>query len=436
MSLPSCTSMRAIFALILCAFCPVVLLGQVTEEPINHAVDPGFEDGTAFTDVGSGAPGWNNWTTFDVFVDDYMPHTGTYSATLPETFSQNYQEVGYGQWVTGLVPDATYVMTAFASIDYYDPNDSMQWGLYIGVQNFGRDKVQTIVFDYEFTPVILLFTMGADCTGADIWAWRGPGGEARSDDYGVWDYHNYLVNADFETNDFTGWDYWNYNSAITADEPHSGTSATVILDGEGGFAQLIPNLLPGATYGMKGFAKVANEGDMAWWGVKNYGSDQVDVEVTQTDYTEGNISFTMGAENTTAEVFFWKESGGQAYCDDFLVCKMIDAPGAADVSRHRTETLPDAFTLQQNYPNPFNSETTIRYELDAAGQVNLAVYDVTGQLVQTLVHDWQSAGSQQVRWDGRDAAAQPLSSGVYILRLQVTTLAGLAQRTRKMTLLQ
>ncbi|MBN1559893.1 T9SS type A sorting domain-containing protein [candidate division KSB1 bacterium] len=409
---------RIISMLLLLLACSFVLFGQVTEEPINYAVDPGFEDGTAFTAVGSGAPGWNNWTTYDVFVDDYMPHTGKYSATLPETFTQAYQEVGYGQWVENLVPDATYIMTAFGSIDYYDPNDSMQWGLYIGVQNFGRDKVQITMFDYDFKPVILLFTMGPDSTGADIWAWRGPGGEARTDDYGVWDYHNYLINADFETADFTGWDYWNYNSAIASDEPHGGACLATILDGEGGFAQLIPNLVPGATYGMKGFAHVSNEGDVAWWGVKNYGSDQVDVEVNQTSYTEGNIAFTMGAENTTAEVFFWKSSGGAAQCDDFLVCKMIDAPGSAAVAQHRQKAIPAAHALQQNHPNPFNAGTIISYTLATPERVTLTLYNSSGQYIATLVDREEQSGGHDVFWDGTDRDGQPMTSGVYIYSLK------------------
>jgi len=419
-----------------CLLGPITLIGQVVDEPINYAVDPGFEEGTAFTEVGVGAPGWNFWTTNDVFLDELQPHTGNFCGALGLTLSNPYQEVGYGQWVEGLTPDATYIMTAFGSIDYYEPTDPMQWGLYIGVQNFGGDKVQTTIYDLEYTPVILVFTMGSDVTGADIFAWRGPGGEARADDYGVWDYHNYLINPDFESNDLSSWDLWNYNTAIDTQNPHGDVCAAAILDGEGGFAQLIPNLIPGVTYGMKGFAKVTNEGDMVWWGVKNYGSDQVAAEVTQTAFTEGNIAFTMGAENTTAEVFFWKASGGPAYCDDLLVCKMIDAPGGTAVNRHIEHNVPDRPTLYQNYPNPFNSETTIDYDLSQGAAVKIELFDISGHYVRTLVNEWQSEGNHLVKWNGRDVNERPLSSGVYIVQLRVDTESGVMRESKKVTLLQ
>ncbi len=77
-----------------------------------------------------------------------------------------------------------------------------------------------------------------------------------------------------------------------------------------------------------------------------------------------------------------------------------------------TQRVPAAFALEQNYPNPFNPSTTIRFQLQAAGDVRLAVYDLLGREVAVLVNERKSPGSYQVKFV---AAGQ--SSGVYFYRL-------------------
>ena len=64
-------------------------------------------------------------------------------------------------------------------------------------------------------------------------------------------------------------------------------------------------------------------------------------------------------------------------------------------------------------PNPFNPATTINYTLSGMDHVRLSVYNLTGQLIETLVNNRQDAGSYTLVWD---AARQP--SGMYILRLK------------------
>ncbi len=88
---------------------------------------------------------------------------------------------------------------------------------------------------------------------------------------------------------------------------------------------------------------------------------------------------------------------------------------------------PEVFALEQNYPNPFNPATSIQYSVAEAGQVHLAVYNVMGQQVETLVSGTKSAGTYRVRWDaGRRA------SGIYYYRLR----AGGQVLTRQMTLIK
>jgi hypothetical protein len=83
-----------------------------------------------------------------------------------------------------------------------------------------------------------------------------------------------------------------------------------------------------------------------------------------------------------------------------------------DVSVPPTEMIADGYWLAQNYPNPFNPSTNIRFHLPVDGQVKIEVYTVMGQLVDTIVNEYRTAGEHIVTFDARS-----LSSGVYIYRI-------------------
>ncbi len=90
------------------------------------------------------------------------------------------------------------------------------------------------------------------------------------------------------------------------------------------------------------------------------------------------------------------------------------------------------FTLNQNYPNPFNPVTTIRYSLPEQANVILAIYDISGQLVQTLLADSQLAGHHAIKWSGDNARGDQVSTGVYLCRMT----AGGHSQTIKMAYLR
>jgi len=69
------------------------------------------------------------------------------------------------------------------------------------------------------------------------------------------------------------------------------------------------------------------------------------------------------------------------------------------------------------YPNPFRASTTLLYELDHPGLVHLAVFDVQGRRVATLVEGFQEAGQYSQTWNGLDRFGNRSPSGVYYLRL-------------------
>ena len=71
--------------------------------------------------------------------------------------------------------------------------------------------------------------------------------------------------------------------------------------------------------------------------------------------------------------------------------------------------------LNTAYPNPFNPATSINYTISDMDHVILSVYNLTGQLIETLVDDQQNAGNYTLVWD----AAQ-LPSGMYFLRMETS----------------
>ena len=83
-------------------------------------------------------------------------------------------------------------------------------------------------------------------------------------------------------------------------------------------------------------------------------------------------------------------------------------------------------------PNPFNPTTRIGFSLYREEHVTLAIYDVKGRLVTTLLDERALAGVNSVEWDGRDANGNVVSGGVYFYRLEV----GAEILTKRMVLLK
>ena len=91
------------------------------------------------------------------------------------------------------------------------------------------------------------------------------------------------------------------------------------------------------------------------------------------------------------------------------------------------QSLLEKFVLNQNYPNPFNSSTTIKYSLPFDDKVTLNIYNLKGNLVETLVNEKQRQGEYTIPLN-----ASNLSSGIYLFNLQ--TSAG--SQTKKMSVLK
>ncbi|MBT5143213.1 MAG: T9SS type A sorting domain-containing protein [Gemmatimonadetes bacterium] len=144
--------------------------------------------------------------------------------------------------------------------------------------------------------------------------------------------------------------------------------------------------------------------------------------------SEGNLGLDLifRAKSEIEDSYIEIASG--AIQDGSYGMNQITAPTSV-----RIETRPDVYALQNNYPNPFNPETTIKYQLPEAGEVTLEIYNMLGQVVNTLVNDYQTAGRYVIQWDATNNNGQSLSSGVYFYRISA---GGEFQSIKKMLLLK
>jgi len=98
-----------------------------------------------------------------------------------------------------------------------------------------------------------------------------------------------------------------------------------------------------------------------------------------------------------------------------------------------TFIAPEDYRLEQNYPNPFNPNTTIQYTVPINRKVSVKIYNVNGQLVNTLVNnEMVSAGTHKVIWNGKNKNGLQVSTGMYLYSLEW---AGM-RKVKSMTLLK
>jgi hypothetical protein len=127
-------------------------------------------------------------------------------------------------------------------------------------------------------------------------------------------------------------------------------------------------------------------------GLDNYG---LSMATFGTDLYVGGY-FTGAGERPSASIARWS-----------------DAPAGAP----NGNSVVDAFAPEVA-PNPFLASATVRYSLSQPGDVRLAIYDVNGARVTTLVETHQSAGVQTADWNGEDANGRRVAPGVYYADLR------------------
>ena len=102
-------------------------------------------------------------------------------------------------------------------------------------------------------------------------------------------------------------------------------------------------------------------------------------------------------------------SMGGSIGGDFYVVKLNASPS----NIQENSQVSSVFELSQNYPNPFNPATLISWQLAVGSEVELKVFNLLGQEVQTLVNEEQPAGFHSIFWN-----AEGVASGIYFYTIQ------------------
>jgi hypothetical protein len=124
----------------------------------------------------------------------------------------------------------------------------------------------------------------------------------------------------------------------------------------------------------------------------------------------------------------YTDSVGNKFINPKEFIRMVQASPAGV----QENNIPGQFELHAPYPNPFNPSTVISYELPGKSMITLKVFNVSGQVVKTLVDGVMEKGRHRIEWDGTNDSGKKAASGIYFFRLD----AGDFSQTRKMTLLR
>jgi len=143
----------------------------------------------------------------------------------------------------------------------------------------------------------------------------------------------------------------------------------------------------------------------------------VDLKLNASDVDEGKY-----------EAYLYTQSNIRGVDTEISLAELsLDVRVVTSLDR-RTSDIPQTVELSQNYPNPFNPTTTINYGIPNAGSVQLVVYNVLGQKIQTIVDTNQEAGRYVASFN-----ASALSSGLYFYQLHLN---GTVVDTKRMMLIK
>ncbi|MGH7451563.1 MAG: T9SS type A sorting domain-containing protein, partial [bacterium] len=136
--------------------------------------------------------------------------------------------------------------------------------------------------------------------------------------------------------------------------------------------------------------------------------------------TDNFFDFSVAAHTVTSAMQLLVCQANQTR--DEVWYKLITLGGAAkpgDGQAAAPTQLEENFEGVQVYPNPFNPNTSFRFKVHTNGPVKLQIFNLNGQLINTLVDGELPQGVHQKRWNGRNQHGYAVASGIYWYRLQI-----------------
>ncbi|MDZ7725399.1 MAG: FlgD immunoglobulin-like domain containing protein [candidate division KSB1 bacterium] len=187
--------------------------------------------------------------------------------------------------------------------------------------------------------------------------------------------------------------------------------------------------------------------DLSNFNLDMYQQKVVQIDLKQNDQTKPLQSWnadTLGPEITVPIPL--KEEGSFTVRVNMFLNNTINSLWAVSDTIIKTLQIPDSDLAATqlstdenafgNYPNPFNSGTRITFNLEAAGHVNVDIYNVQGRKVKTLVNAYREKGMHAAHWYGKDSFGNPVASGIYYFRVQLSSDDKTQQKLGKMLLIK
>lgn len=139
-----------------------------------------------------------------------------------------------------------------------------------------------------------------------------------------------------------------------------------------------------------------------------------------------NVSNVYNPYNSYLIVFVYKDNGGSMNVNTIQQAAKVRVSNNP-VGIIKNSEIAEKYSLQQNYPNPFNPSTSIKFSIIEQDFVELNIYNVLGEKVESLVNELLNTGSYEVRWN-----ADNMPSGIYYYTLKT----GRFSKTNKMVLIK
>jgi hypothetical protein len=224
----------------------------------------------------------------------------------------------------------------------------------------------------------------------------------------------------------------NATNAIGLFQNHSNEPKTGIINNQTLTApeNIIGAPLPVELSSFTGKVIDGNEVKLNWvtkTEVNNYGFN-IEKKINEGDWN--TLGFVEGHGNSNSpKEYNYSDKDLFAGGTDFQYrLKQVDTDGKFEYSDVvEVEIAPTKFELSQNYPNPFNPSTTVRFSLPKETQLKINIYNMLGELVETLAEGTFEAGYHKVTFD-----ASALPSGAYIYRIESSEFV----QVRKMILIK